>query len=156
MYSNIDNKELPGINVSLALLRVSSKEIEILKKSPVLLVEDNKINQKITLFALNKLGFTQVEIADNGLEAMERIQNIHYKLVLMDIQMPIMDGFDATTKIRAFEKEKNYPPSIIVALSANTVKEDIEQCFVVGMNEYISKPFSSEKLMDVIQRHIQN
>ncbi len=120
---------------------------------PVLLVEDNKINQKIAFFTLKKLGFN-VEIAENGLDAVERYQSGSFKIVLMDLQMPIMNGFDATTRIRAFEKHKNLQPSLIIAISANTVKEDIEKCFVVGMNEYISKPFSPEKLIDVIQKHI--
>ena len=121
---------------------------------PVLLVEDNKINQKIAFFTLKKLGFT-VEIAENGLEAIERYQNGQFKIVLMDLQMPVMNGFDATIKIRAYEKYKNLSPSLIIALSANTIKEDVRKCFVVGMNEYISKPFSPEKLIEVIQKHIE-
>ena len=121
---------------------------------PVLLVEDNKINQKIAFFTLKKLGFP-VEIAENGLEAIERYQNEKFSIVLMDIQMPVMNGFDATSKIRAYEKEKKTSQSLIIALSANTVKEDVEKCFVVGMNEYISKPFSPEKLIEVIQKHIE-
>lgn len=121
---------------------------------PVLLVEDNKINQKIAFFALKKLGFP-VEIAENGLEAVERFQQEKFKIVLMDLQMPVMNGFDATSKIRAFEKQKESESSLIIALSANTIKEDIEKCFVVGMNEYISKPFSPQKLIEVIQKHIE-
>lgn len=118
---------------------------------PVLLVEDNKINQKIAFFTLKKLGFP-VEIAENGMEAIDRFQNGSFRIVLMDLQMPIMNGFDSSEKIRAFEKSKKRKPALIIALSANTVKEDIERCFVVGMNEYISKPFTSEKLIEVIQR----
>lgn len=121
---------------------------------PVLLVEDNKINQKIAFFTLKKLGFP-VEIAENGQEAVDRFQNENFKIVLMDLQMPVMNGFDATTKIRDFEKKKKISPTLIVALSANTVKEDVEKCFIVGMNEYISKPFSPEKLIEVIQKHIK-
>jgi len=121
---------------------------------PVLLVEDNKINQKIAFFTLKKLGFT-VEIAENGLEAIERYEENNFKIVLMDIQMPIMNGFDATMKIRAIEKSKNLQPALIIALSANTIKEDVEKCFVVGMNEYISKPFSPDKLIEMIEKHIE-
>ena len=121
---------------------------------PVLLVEDNKINQKIAFFTLKKLGF-EVEIAENGLDAVERFQDNEFKIVLMDIQMPIMNGFDATSKIRALERVKNSQPSLIIAISANTIKEDIEKCFLVGMNEYISKPFSPEKLIQVIKKHIE-
>ncbi|MDA3905916.1 MAG: response regulator [Bacteroidales bacterium] len=129
-------------------------EVLLPAQLPVLLVEDNKINQKIAFFTLKKLGFP-VEIAENGLEAVERFQNDEFKIVLMDLQMPIMNGFDATSKIRAFEKFKERKSSLIVALSANTIKEDIEKCFVVGMNEYISKPFSPEKLIEVIRKHIE-
>lgn len=121
---------------------------------PVLLVEDNKINQKIAFFTLKKLGFP-VEIAENGQEALDRFQTENFEIVLMDIQMPVMNGFDATSKIRDFEKKKKISPALIVALSANTVKEDVEKCFIVGMNEYISKPFSPEKLIEVIQKHIK-
>gem|GEM_PF-6906032 len=120
-------------------------------KLPVLLVEDNKINQKIAFFTLKKLGFP-VEIAENGMEAVDRFQNGSFRIVLMDLQMPVMNGFDSSEKIRAFEKSNKRKPALIIALSANTVKEDIERCFVVGMNEYISKPFTSDKLIEVIQR----
>lgn len=120
---------------------------------PVLLVEDNKINQKIAFFTLKKLGF-EVEIAENGFDAVERFENGDYKIVLMDLQMPIMNGFDATVKIRSFEKQKGKSSSLIIALSANTIKEDVQKCFMVGMNEYISKPFSPDKLIEIIQKHI--
>lgn len=121
---------------------------------PVLLVEDNKINQKIAFFTLKKLGFP-VEIAENGFEAVERFKSGPFKIVLMDIQMPVMNGFDATLKIRSLEKLNQESSSLIIALSANTIKEDVEKCFLVGMNEYISKPFSPEKLVEVIQKHIE-
>jgi signal transduction histidine kinase/CheY-like chemotaxis protein len=121
---------------------------------PVLLVEDNKINQKIAFFTLKKLGFP-VEIAENGFEAVERFKSGSFKIVLMDIQMPVMNGFDATLKIRSLEKLNQESSSLIIALSANTIKEDVEKCFLVGMNEYISKPFSPEKLVEVIQKHIE-
>lgn len=133
-----------------------AKDVGVLKPDqlPVLLVEDNKINQKIAFFTLKKLGFT-VEVAENGLEAVERFENGQFKIVLMDIQMPVMDGFDATKKIRALEKINKSHASLIIALSANTIKEDVEKCFFVGMNEYISKPFSPEKLVEVIKNHIE-
>lgn len=133
---------------------VEKSEVLTPSQLPVLLVEDNKINQKIAFFTLKKLGFT-VEIAENGFEAVERFQNGIFKIVLMDIQMPVMNGFDATSKIRAIEKSDDFDPSLIIALSANTLKEDVEKCFLVGMNEYISKPFSPQKLIEVIQKHIQ-
>lgn len=144
-----------GFSLNLEKMETDLKKAETLAPGqlPVLLVEDNKINQKIAFFTLKKLGFS-VEIAENGLEAIERFQEGEFRIVLMDIQMPKMNGFDATTNIRMIEKQKNLKPAIIIALSANTVKEDIENCFLVGMNEYISKPFSPEKLTEIIQRHL--
>ncbi len=155
-----ESAEFKGSNfwfsVDLDKLSVGTKISETLEPSqlPVLLVEDNKINQKIAFFTLKKLGFP-VEIAENGFEAVECFQTGQFKIVLMDIQMPVMNGFDATIKIRALEKLNEEPNSLIIALSANTIKEDIEKCFLVGMNEYISKPFSPEKLVEVIQKHIE-
>ncbi len=132
---------------------IASKTKLVPADLPVLLVEDNKINQKIAFFTLKKLGF-EVEIAENGLEAVQRFKEGDYRIVLMDIQMPIMNGFDSTLQIRALEKAANHTPSLVIALSANTVKEDVEKCFAVGMNEYISKPFSPAKLVEVIRKYI--
>ncbi len=118
---------------------------------PVLLVEDNIVNQKIAFFTLKKMGFP-VDIAENGAEAVEKYQKSVYKLVLMDIQMPVMNGLDATIKIRQIENERQMEhPAIIIALSANVLSNDIQHCFEVGMNEFISKPFSSEKLLERIK-----
>lgn len=118
---------------------------------PVLLVEDNVVNQKIAYFSLRKLGFP-VDIAENGQEAIDKFKQSNYKLVLMDIQMPVMDGFEATKLIREFEKSENrLESSVIIALSANVLSKDIHYCFEIGMNEFVSKPFSSEKLMEKIK-----
>jgi signal transduction histidine kinase/CheY-like chemotaxis protein len=155
-----ESAEFKGSNfwftVDLDDLSAEAKKKEVLTPAqlPVLLVEDNKINQKIAFFTLKKLGFT-VEIAENGLEAVEQFQAGEFKIVLMDIQMPVMNGFDATVKIRALEKTNNLNASLIIAISANTIKEDIKKCFLVGMNEYISKPFSPDKLIEVIQKHVE-
>jgi signal transduction histidine kinase/ActR/RegA family two-component response regulator len=142
---------------SLDLLEVNtennSKNKSLPADLPVLLVEDNKINQKIAFFTLKKLGF-EVDIADNGLEAVQRFMGGNYRIVLMDLQMPIMNGFDSTIQIRTLEKSNHLDPSLIIALSANTVREDVEKCFSVGMNEYISKPFSPDKLVEVIRKYI--
>ena len=155
-----ESAEFKGSNfwfsVDLETISEDNVTTEILRPDqlPVLLVEDNKINQKIAFFTLKKLGFT-VEIAENGFEAVERFQKGKFKIVLMDLQMPVMNGFDATVKIRSLEKLNKSQASLIIALSANTIKEDVEKCFLVGMNEYISKPFSPEKLVEVIQNHIE-
>lgn len=125
------------------------------KDIPVLLVEDNIVNQKIAFFSLKKLGFP-VDIAENGKEAVEKFTNGNYRLILMDIQMPIMDGFEATEKIRQIENKAKYSvPAIIIALSANVLSNDIKHCFEVGMNEFISKPFSSDKLLEKIKNYFK-
>jgi len=128
------------------LSEVSAKDI------PVLLVEDNLINQKIAFFTLKKMGF-QVDTTENGQEAVDKFSKKEYGLVLMDIQMPIMNGFDATEKIRMIEKKENRTPSLIIALSANVVASDIQRCFEVGMNEFVSKPFSLTKLKEKIRNY---
>jgi PAS domain S-box-containing protein len=140
------------IELELKLPHSEKPKMEVLASElPVLLVEDNLVNQKIAFFTMKKMGF-QVDIAENGQEAIEKFKQKTYRLVLMDIQMPVMNGFDATKGIRAYEKEQNtLEPSIIIALSANVLSRDVQYCFEVGMNEFISKPFSSDKLLEKIK-----
>lgn len=136
--------DLQMMNFEKQNLHISPREL------PVLLVEDNIVNQKIAYFTLKKMGFP-VDIAENGQEAVERFKQKKYRLVLMDIQMPVMDGFDATKQIRLIEKSrKDISQSVIIALSANVLSRDVQHCFEVGMDEFISKPFTSDKLMDKI------
>ncbi|MDR0969923.1 MAG: response regulator [Lentimicrobiaceae bacterium] len=122
------------------------------KQKLILLVEDNAINQKVSLFALNKLGY-DVDIAPNGKIAIEMFQSKNYDLILMDIQMPVMDGITATRHIREIESRNNVTHPIgIIAITANTIKEDRERCFAVGMNEYVSKPFCLEKFPEILSK----
>lgn len=137
--------------LDLQLLKFEKQNFQILPRElPVLLVEDSIINQKIAYFTLKKMGFP-VDIAENGQEAVDRFKQKKYRLVLMDIQMPVMDGFDATKQIRLLEKNNSdNSQSVIIALSANVLSRDVQHCFEVGMDEFISKPFSSDKLMEKI------
>jgi len=137
--------------LDLQLMKFEKQNFQISPRElPVLLVEDNIVNQKIAYFTLKKIGFP-VDIAENGQEAVERFKQKKYRLVLMDIQMPVMDGFDATKQIRMIEKNNNdVSQSVIIALSANVLSRDVQHCFEVGMDEFISKPFSSDKLMEKI------
>lgn len=110
------------------------------KGGHVLLVEDNAINQMMEQEMLEQLGLT-VTCAANGLQAVEKIEGgMHYNLVLMDCQMPEMDGYLATQKIRAYQRGKGEPPMPIVALTANVSAEDQTRCREAGMDDYISKP----------------
>lgn len=121
-------------------------------KRKILLVEDNLINQKVSSFSLKNLGY-DVDIADNGEIAIQMFIENDYDLILMDVQMPVMDGITATKYIRSIEKRNNVKEPInIIAITANSLKEDREQCFAAGMNEYISKPFSLEKFPQILSQ----
>jgi len=113
-----------------------------IKKLKLLLVEDNKLNQKLIESSLRKFGYS-IDIANNGIEALEKFSPGKYNVILMDIMMPVMDGFEATARIRKIETKGRIP---IIALTANTLNYDREKCLASGMDEYISKPLSIEKL----------
>ncbi len=118
--------------------------------SPVLLAEDNAFNQKVAVAMLKKLGLT-ADIANNGLEVLEKLSQTEYALVFMDCEMPLMDGYEATQKIRMNEKDK--PQHLqIVAMTAHSSPEDRDLCLKVGMDDYISKPFKIDELQTVLAR----
>lgn len=123
--------------------------VEMLK---ILLVEDNVLNQRIVLFSLKKFNHA-VTIANNGLEAVEKFKEDNFDVILMDIMMPVMDGLEATTKIREEEQrlkaEKRTP---IIALTANTMDNDRTKCISYGMDEFLAKPFDIEKLKMVFNK----
>ncbi len=123
------------------------------KKFHILLAEDNIINQKLAVRILEKAGHS-VKVADNGLEALEALKKEHFDLVLMDVQMPLMDGIEAAGRIRN-SKNGDFDPDIpIIALTAHAFKEDRERCLRAGMNDYISKPFRKQELFRMIERLI--
>jgi PAS domain S-box-containing protein len=115
----------------------------ITKDLNVLLVEDNDIN-RLYAGSILKNWSCKVDIAENGLVAIEKVKNNFYDVVLMDVQMPVMDGYEATRAIRLLDAPKNEVP--IVALTANATKPDIEKCLAAGMNAYLSKPFTPDDL----------
>jgi signal transduction histidine kinase/CheY-like chemotaxis protein/HPt (histidine-containing phosphotransfer) domain-containing protein len=127
---------------------ISQERLSTLKGSSLLLVEDNEINQEIILGFLENSGI-QIDIASNGKESLEMFQENNYELILMDLQMPIMGGLEATQIIR--ETDKELP---IIALTANAMREDIEKTQAVGMNEHLSKPVSAEELYAVLLKYI--
>lgn len=117
----------------------------------ILLVEDNLINQKVALFNLNKQGH-HVDVAENGKIALEMFKNNHYDLILMDVLMPVMDGIEATHKIREYEQNTEVQKPIqIIAMTANALKGEREKMIAEGMNDYISKPFKPEDLMKMLK-----
>ncbi len=117
----------------------------------VLVVEDNKVNQKVVTTVLRKRGFT-VELANNGVEALELLERDDaYRLVIMDVQMPVMDGLEATRRIRLNPKWKNLP---ILAMTAHAMNGDREKCLSAGMNGYISKPVHPSHLLSVMNEYM--
>ncbi len=113
----------------------------------ILVVEDNRINQKVALLILKKLGYDP-QLAHNGQEAISMLKITDYDVILMDIQMPQMDGYQATTLIRAWEAEPDFQrdPHYIIAVTAGAVEEDQTRCLEAGMNDYVSKPMKTEHL----------
>ena len=111
-------------------------------KEKILIVEDNQINLKLALKMLEKLGL-KADFAKNGLEAYEMTLEIKYDLIFMDVQMPVLDGHQATKKI--IEHHQGKAP-VIVALTANVFQTDIDQCYNSGMHDFLSKPISKLQL----------
>jgi len=117
----------------------------------ILVAEDNPVNQEMALAMLELLG-CQIEVAANGREAVESVTRNSYDLILMDCQMPVLDGFAATAAIRRWEETENRPRLPIVALTANVIKGFQEQCLEAGMDDYLSKPFGQEQLIAKLDR----
>jgi CheY-like chemotaxis protein/HPt (histidine-containing phosphotransfer) domain-containing protein len=120
----------------------------------ILVAEDNPINQKIAVRILEKKGF-HVDAVDSGLDAISAVQNDSYDIVLMDCQMPEMDGYETTRRIRAWEVAAGEVPLPIVAVTANALKGDRERCIQVGMNDYLPKPVDTEVLVSTLEYWIQ-
>lgn len=116
----------------------------------VLLVEDNRINQEVACGMLASLD-VEVSVASNGQEALDALANAGYDIVLMDCQMPILDGYQATGRLRKDEQGSDRH-QIVIALTANALPEDRENCLAAGMDDYVSKPFSIDKLRKILTR----
>jgi PAS domain S-box-containing protein len=125
----------------------SHVETHILADKKILLVEDNEMNRVVAETILKQYGATISE-AVNGMDALDALRHNHFDIVLMDIQMPVMDGLEATRHIRQ-ELASNIP---IIALTANAVKGEMEKCIQAGMNDYLSKPFEEEDLIRLIAK----
>ncbi|MEO0576821.1 MAG: response regulator, partial [Pseudomonadota bacterium] len=117
----------------------------------VLIVEDNRVNQRVSGAMLGKLGL-EFDIAENGEEALKAMSKTTYKLILMDCQMPVMDGFTATAWIRESERDSGDRRIPIVALTANALQGDDTRCFDAGMDDYMSKPFTIAQLETMLEK----
>ncbi len=161
--SNVLYKPLTLVKIREVLLRDSSveeKQIEEVKEknyfdANVLVAEDNIINQKLIRHILQESGLV-VDIANNGLEAFEKRRNNDYDIIFMDIQMPVMDGIEATHEILDYEEDENVPHVPIVALTANALKGDKERFLGEGLDEYISKPLETLELIAVLNKYLKD
>jgi CheY-like chemotaxis protein len=113
----------------------------------ILVAEDNAVNQKLIDRALSKLGYEEIHIVGNGAEAVREVDKQFYHVVLMDIQMPKMDGLKATRVIRSMPSQQPF----IIAMTANATQDDKAACLAAGMNDYISKPFKLEVLLSALE-----
>jgi PAS domain S-box-containing protein len=136
--------------------RAGEEEVEVVTDGKrarsalrILLAEDNPMNQKVALRLLERLGYS-ADVATNGLEAIEALERRPYDVVLMDVQMPHLDGLDATRQICERWPEESRPQ--IVAMTANALPEDREACFAAGMNDYVAKPIRAEELAAALKR----
>ncbi|RMG23077.1 MAG: response regulator, partial [Bacteroidetes bacterium] len=116
----------------------------------ILVVEDNPINQKLAMRMLNKMGY-EPEIAENGQEAVAKVQETAYDLIFMDVQMPVMDGLEATRII--LQSHQHSRPPLIIAMTANAMQGDSDVCFEAGMKDYLSKPFRMSELRDLLIKY---
>ena len=150
---SLNNKTVSSNNQEAAQ---QGKELNLAQAAltRILLVEDNRINQEVALGLLRKIGH-QADVAKNGVQALEMISlrqhNQPYELILMDCQMPEMDGYQATTAIRTDSEYQASSNVHIVAMTANTMKGDQEKCLAVGMNDYLAKPINPSLLAEKLE-----
>jgi CheY-like chemotaxis protein len=141
----------PEINVQ-APSPITNKLATASASKTVLLVEDNKINQKLAMALLAKLGYT-IDLAENGLEAVSAAKMKQYSIILMDMQMPVMGGIEATQQIRSVDGPNIHTP--IIALTANAMESDNKACLAAGMNDFLTKPINRERMVSCIARWIE-
>jgi two-component system, sensor histidine kinase and response regulator len=126
-------------------------------KARILVAEDNRINQRLILLLLEKAGYS-TQLATNGAEAVEALKKEQFDIVLMDVQMPVMDGEEATREIRAFETgacggNRHVP---IIAVTAHAMRGDRERCLAAGMDDYLTKPLQNGVLEAAVIQWLAN
>ena len=144
--------EEEGVLIEKGVAKVEDQKTKGMK---LLLCEDNEVNMKVATTILKRMAFN-IEFAENGQEALNKFLHVKYDVILMDCMMPIMDGFEATKRIREIEKETGAQPTYIIALTANATEEDRERCLEIGMNDFVSKPIKRESIEEVMKRCFKN
>jgi CheY-like chemotaxis protein len=154
---------LPFRKISAVVKTEHSAEI-ILSTTPItspskhqhtlLLVEDNPMNQKIIKACLEKIGIRSLHVVDNGAEAVQTVTQQQYDLILMDCQMPVMDGYVATAEIRRHETTNSITRTPIIALTAHGLPQDREKCIHAGMDDYICKPLKLNELKSILAKYL--
>jgi two-component system sensor histidine kinase/response regulator len=139
----------PFQEMSSAPAMLAPENEPVLDHLSVLLVEDNMVNRTLALEMLQRLGCDAMH-AGNGVEALDALDKQDFDVVLMDCQMPVMDGFIATRKLRERELAKKKEPTRVVALTANALAGDREACLAAGMNDYLAKPFTLAQLRNIL------
>ncbi|MGY4562261.1 response regulator [Thermostichus sp. MS-CIW-32] len=119
----------------------------------ILLAEDNPVNQKVALRQLESLGY-KADVVANGQEVLDLLQQVRYDLILMDCQMPVMDGYEATRRLRQQERRSGHR-TVVIAITANAMQEDRERCLQAGMDDYLSKPVLKEDLQRLLNHWSQ-
>ena len=153
IFKALESLSIKTTSVKTATKKQEQKDLYSLK---VLIAEDNPINQKLLQTTLKGLGI-ESDIANNGLEAFNKytMNPDKYDVIFMDVQMPVMDGVEATHEILEYEEEEEIPHTPIIAVTANVLKGDREKFLGAGMDEYISKPISRDALLKILERVAQ-
>ena len=120
---------------------------------PVLVVDDNAVNQLVTCEFLTTLGYA-VATADDGVSALDRLASERFCAVLMDVQMPGMDGMEATEELRRREAAERRPRQLVIALTANAFEADRDRALAAGMDDFITKPVRLDQLAKTLERHL--